>query len=93
MEKNKCKVNQTIIENIDRIGEDWKIELERQQNVTQTAIEKILDDQEKSVKQMTETMLKEVNDLNEKLKKSTGDLNKNFGEKLKGKQNEVNKVC
>ncbi|KAM7355854.1 lectin subunit alpha-like [Cochliomyia hominivorax] len=72
------------IQNIENVGDDWKIQVQKLQNSTQIAIQKILDEQQTNVKQLTEKMLKQVQDMNEALKKSTGDINSRFGEKLNG---------
>ncbi|XP_037819447.1 lectin subunit alpha-like isoform X1 [Lucilia sericata] len=72
------------LQNIDRMGDDWKIKMQQLQNTTQAAVQKLLDEQQVSVKQLTEKMLKEVSDLNVELKKSATQLSSQFGEKLNG---------
>ncbi|XP_065360327.1 lectin subunit alpha-like [Calliphora vicina] len=83
-QKQQLSQINTKIQNIDRVGDDWKIEMQQLQNATQLAVQKILDNQQVTVKEMTEKMLKQVNDLNDELKKSTTEINSQFGQKLNG---------
>lgn len=78
------------LQNIGSVKDTWKNKVLKLQNSTQVAIEKILNDQDKSVKELTEKMLKEVKDINMELQKSTGVNDNKFGEF--GKFTNVSKI-
>ncbi|XP_023301471.2 lectin subunit alpha-like [Lucilia cuprina] len=93
IQKQQLSLMDNKLQNIDRVGNEWNLEMQRLQNSTQAAVQKLLDDQQVMLKQLTEKMLKQVNDLNTELKNSNEQINTQFSKKLNEKQNEINKFC
>lgn len=85
---NMAQLNEQL-ENIKQLARDTSYEVEKLTNITQTAVQEILNKQEISTKELNHKITKQGNDLSDQLKRTADEINAKFNEKQNVIQNEI----